>query len=76
MDTKILDLAQWNRLILRLGDIRGGVAFGVCAEGSDVYLSCRNGAIGINLSQTSAKFGQRKKDLPRQRQKDLDRSGY
>ena len=55
VNTKVLNLVQGDRLVLGLFRRCGWlVAVGVSAEGADVDLSGRNGAVRVDLSRASS----------------------
>ena len=49
MDTEILDLVQWDRLVFGRNGIGWRIVLWVGTEGTDVDFTCRDGTVGIDL---------------------------
>ena len=49
MDTEILDLVQWDRLVFGRNGIGWRIVLWVGTEGADVDFTCRDGTVGIDL---------------------------
>ena len=49
MDTEILDLVQWDRLVFGRNGIGWRIVLWVGTEGADVDFTCRDSTVGIDL---------------------------
>ena len=49
MDTEILDLVQWDRLVFGRNGIGWRIVLWVGTEGADIDFTCRDGTVGIDL---------------------------